>query len=100
MNDKIVFSNSVKTDEFFSRHSLYWDRFPHDWDEGSFIGSGFVGASIYHDEKNNLILKLGHTKIFDNRPASKNEKNRLFLNARLPIGYFKLQFQNKPTDAD
>lgn len=98
MNDKIVFSNSVKTDEFFSRHSLYWDRFPHDWDEGSFIGSGFVGASIYHDEKNNLILKLGHTKIFDNRPASKNEKNRLFLNARLPIGYFKLQFQNKPTE--
>ena len=95
MNDKIRFNNNVEPDKFFSRHSLCWERFPHDWDEGAFIGSGIVGASLYHDKNNNLILKLGHSGIFDNRPSGK-EKNRLFLNARLPIGYFELKCKSKP----
>ena len=95
MNDKIRFNNNVEPDKFFSRHSLCWERFPHDWDEGAFIGSGIVGASLYHDKNNNLILKLGHTGIFDNRPSGK-EQNRLFLNARLPIGYFELKCKSKP----
>lgn len=78
-----------------SYSDLVWDRFPHIWYEGAFVGNGIYGASVYHNENEDLIVKLGHTKIFDNRTPTEIEKDPLYLVARLPIGFFKLTAESK-----
>ncbi len=78
-----------------SYSDLVWESFPHIWYEGAFIGNGIYGAQINHNEKEELVVKLGHTKIFDNRTATEIEKDPLYLIARLPIGYFTLHTESK-----
>lgn len=78
-----------------SYSDLVWERFPHIWYEGAFVGNGIYGASVYHNENEDLIVKLGHTKTFDNREPTELENDLLYLSARLPIGYFKLHAESK-----
>lgn len=83
-----------------SYSDLVWDRFPHMWYEGAFVGNGIYGAQINHNESKELVVKLGHTKNFDNRTATEIEKDPLYLVARLPIGYFTLHTESKAVKCD
>ncbi len=81
--------------DFMSRQALKWTKLPRNWYEGSFLGNGFFGASLFHNKKDNFILKLGHTEIYDNRKNNETEKNHLFLTSRLPLGGFEFSFDSR-----
>ena len=84
-----VFRN-VDDEKFFSRHDMIWTKKPRSWDEAPFIGSGLVGSLLYFNSKNRLVLTLGDTSVYDNRPHTAEESNELFLTPRLPLGRFLL----------
>ena len=85
---KQVLIKNIDAEKFFSRHDMLWDKKPRNWNEAPFIGSGLVGSLLYFNGKNRLTLTIGDTSVYDNRPQSVNEKDKMFLTPRLPLGRF------------
>ena len=82
--------NSVDMGIFLKRHMILWEKKPHAWDDGPFIGGGLMGASLFFNNKSRLTLAIGDTGIYDNRLPTEKEKQNLFLTPRLPIGAFHI----------
>lgn len=80
----------IDIERFLSRHDMVWTKKPHAWYEGPFIGSGLVGSMLYYNSKNKLILTLGDTSVYDDRPQTAEEREPLYLSPRLPLGHFIL----------
>lgn len=79
--------------KFMSRHDLVFDEIPHIWYEAPFLGNGFMGAVVYFSEDNKkMIISLGHTCIYDNRPMEKVSDNMLYMTPRLPVGKTEIEF--------
>ena len=51
-------SDIVDWEKFLARNDLTWTAAPKAWDEGPFLGNGFVGAYLYHDPKNPGWLRV------------------------------------------
>ena len=82
--------NHTDMDAFLHRHMILWEKKPRAWDDGPFIGGGLMGSSLYFNSRNHLTLTIGDTGIYDNRPETEKETNKLFLTPRLPIGEFHI----------
>lgn len=87
----------MKDKTFYAKQNLKFTDFPRTQFEGSFIGNGSFGASIYHDEENALLIKTGHNEVFDIRPPldTEYESEPMFISCRIPIGYFKINTLSK-----
>ncbi|MBR1812064.1 MAG: hypothetical protein IJ766_10545 [Clostridia bacterium] len=86
MRDKVNYN--IDYASFLRRHAMQWEKKPRDWDEAPFVGSGHVGSLLYYNGKNRLTVTVGDTSVYDNRTATEQEKQNLFLTPRLPIGSF------------
>ena len=42
--------DTVDWEKFLGRNDLIWTAPPKAWDEGPFLGNGFIGAYLYHDK--------------------------------------------------
>ncbi len=62
---------------------------PDAWDNCAFLGNGTLGALPYH-ENGSFIIRLGHTGVYDNRPADLTVNGKMFQTPRLPVGLFRL----------
>ncbi|MBD2870042.1 glycosyl hydrolase family 95 catalytic domain-containing protein [Paenibacillus arenilitoris] len=73
---------------FLGRHDLTWSVKPVSWDEGAFIGNGWIGAMAYSEEhrlkRNVLRFVLGRTDVTAKRPAGGYPP-------RVPIGELHLE---------
>ncbi len=91
----------IDWEKFMSRHDIVCDDLPHKWDEGAYLGNGTLGALLYHNEVDNIIIKLGHTGVYDNRPAKGVHVNdKMFQTPRLPIGDFVLKTVGEVKDGN
>ena len=89
---------AIDWEKFLAKSDIVCEDLPHKWDEGAFLGNGNFGALLYHNENEELIIKLGHTCIHDNRPPKGVHVNdKMFQTARLPIGDFVLKTVGKVT---
>ncbi|WP_328323069.1 MULTISPECIES: glycosyl hydrolase family 95 catalytic domain-containing protein [unclassified Streptomyces] len=67
---------------------MVWQTMPATWEEGPFLGNGFLGSGIYAEPDANAIrFNVQHSEVQDHRP----EFGSIFGLARLPIGYFTLE---------
>ncbi|GHJ39810.1 hypothetical protein Sm713_54190 [Streptomyces sp. TS71-3] len=67
---------------------LVWQKLPATWEEGPFLGNGFLGSGIYAEPGANAVrFNVQHSEVQDHRP----EFGSIFGLARLPIGYFTLE---------
>lgn len=83
--------------DFLAGADLRWRRMPQAWDEGPFLGNGFLGSGVYAELGANAIrFTVQHTQVQDHRP----EFGSLFGLARLPIGYFTLEPAGTITGVD
>ncbi|MEW1859173.1 glycoside hydrolase family 95-like protein [Streptomyces sp. NPDC088194] len=74
--------------EILADSDLVWQKMPATWEEGPFLGNGFLGSGIYAEPGANAIrFNVQHSEVQDHRP----EFGSIFGLARLPIGYFTLE---------
>lgn len=73
---------------FLGRHDLTWSVKPVSWDQGAFIGNGWLGAMVYGEEhrlkRNVLRFVLGRTDVTARRPEGG-------FSPRVPIGELHLE---------
>jgi alpha-L-fucosidase 2 len=79
---------NVDWPSFMARHDLTWSVKPSSWNEGAFIGNGFIGAMIYseeHREKRNVLrFVLGCTDVTAQKPGGG-------FPPRVPVGELHLE---------
>lgn len=93
--------NKLSVSKFMSRHDLVFTDIPHIWYEAPFLGNGFMGATLYFSEDNKqMIINLGHTCVYDNRPIESPSDDQMYLTPRLPIGKIAVGFDGTVTDVD
>ncbi len=87
---------------FYKKQNLVFKEFPKTQFEGAFIGNGTFGASLFHDEDNALLVKIGHNEVFDIRPEldTEYESEPMFISCRIPIGYFKIETDSPACSCD
>ena len=67
---------------------LVWQRMPVKWEQGPYLGNGFLASGIYAEPGANAVrFNVQHSEVQDHRP----EFGSIFGLARLPIGYFTLE---------
>ncbi|QKW10276.1 Tat pathway signal sequence domain protein [Streptomyces sp. NA04227] len=69
---------------------LVWQKMPKSWDEGPFLGNGFLGTGVYAEpgaETTAVRFTVQHSEVQDHRP----EFGTLFGLGRLPVGHFTLE---------
>lgn len=65
-----------------------WRTLPASWEEGPFLGNGFLGTGVYAEPDANAVrFTVQHSEVQDHRP----EFGSLFGLARLPIGHLTLE---------
>jgi hypothetical protein len=75
-------------ERFLGDADLVWKRMPQTWNEGPFLGNGFLGSGIYAVRDANAVrFNVQHSEVQDHRP----EYGALFGLARLPIGHLTLE---------
>jgi alpha-L-fucosidase 2 len=83
--------------DFLAGADLRCRRLPKSWDEGPFLGNGFLGTGVYAEPGANAIrFTVQHTQVQDHR----SEFGSLFGPARLPIGSFTLEPAGAITGVD
>jgi alpha-L-fucosidase 2 len=83
--------------EILADSDLVWQKMPATWEEGPFLGNGFLGCGVYAEPGANAVrFTVQHSEVQDHRP----EFGSLFGLARLPIGYFTLEPVGAVTDVD
>src|SRR5689334_25010787 len=74
--------------EILAGSDMVWQKMPATWQEGPFLGNGFLGSGIYAEPGANAVrFNVQHSEVQDHRP----QFGSLFGLARLPIGYLTLQ---------
>jgi hypothetical protein len=74
--------------EILAGSDLVWQTMPATWEEGPYLGNGFLGSGIYAEPGANAIrFNVQHSEVQDHRP----EFGSIFGLARLPIGHFTLE---------
>jgi len=58
--------------------------------EGVFTGNGLLGTMTYLGGKNSIRVDIGRTDVYDHRT---NSADKLFDQARLPLGHFEIEFE-------
>jgi alpha-L-fucosidase 2 len=81
---------------FLARHDLVWKKVPRAWEEGAFLGNGFVGAMMHATGESALGWELGRTDVGDRRPDAEGLRAR----NRLPIGSLHLETAGALKSAD
>ncbi|WP_246320044.1 glycosyl hydrolase family 95 catalytic domain-containing protein [Paenibacillus qinlingensis] len=83
-----MIKTSIDWPSFMARHDLTWSVKPNSWNEGAFIGNGFIGAMIYseeHREKRHVLrFVLGCTDVTAQKP-------RGGFPPRVPVGELHLE---------
>jgi alpha-L-fucosidase 2 len=76
---------------------MVWRRVPTGWDNGPFLGNGFLGVQVYRGpEPTVLRFMLSHSLVQDQRPQWEAAVGL----SRLPIGYLTLTFAGAITAVD
>lgn len=70
--------------------SMEWDALGSDYYSGAILGNGLLGVNIYKPEEKTIHFDVGRSDVVDNRLDQFPNVNKLFVRARLPIGYFSL----------
>jgi alpha-L-fucosidase 2 len=77
--------------------NMVWRRVPTGWDDGPFLGNGFLGVQVYRGpEPNVLRFMLSHSLVQDQRAQWEAAIGL----SRLPIGYLTLTFPGAITGVD
>lgn len=78
--------------------AMVWRRLPGGWQEGPFLGNGFLGVHLYQKsgEGNVLRFMLNHSLVQDQR----GQWEAAIGYSRLPIGYLTLTFAGTVTGVD
>ncbi|MDR6550137.1 glycosyl hydrolase family 95 catalytic domain-containing protein [Paenibacillus qinlingensis] len=83
-----MIKTKVDWPSFMARHDMTWSVKPNSWNEGAFIGNGFLGAMIYseeHREKRNVLrFVLGCTDVTAQKPGGG-------FPPRVPVGELHLE---------
>lgn len=77
-------------DAFMEQQAMHWDALGKNYYSGAILGNGLLGLNIYQPEKEAVRFAVGRTDVTDNRVGLYPEISKLYTQARLPIGYFKL----------
>ncbi|MEV6158030.1 glycoside hydrolase family 95-like protein [Nonomuraea sp. NPDC052129] len=90
-----------KTDEYgdvLRDAAMIWKRLPSGWQNGPFLGNGFLGVHVYNKggEGNVLRFMLSHSLVQDQR----GQWEAAIGYSRLPIGYLTLTFAGTVTAVD
>lgn len=75
---------------FMDQQAMQWDAIGRNYYSGVLLGNGLLGVNIYQPEKEALRFAIGRSDVTDNRVALYPAASKLYTQARLPIGYFKL----------
>lgn len=75
---------------FMEKQAMEWDSIGQNYYSGALLGNGLLGLNIYKPEKDALRFTIGRSDVVDNRVALYPQASKLYTQARLPIGYFKL----------
>ncbi|MCT9931300.1 hypothetical protein N5079_13840 [Planotetraspora sp. A-T 1434] len=78
--------------------TMVWKRLPSGWQNGPFLGNGFLGVHVYNKggEGNVLRFMLNHSLVQDQR----GQWEAAIGYSRLPIGYLTLTFAGTVTAVD
>jgi alpha-L-fucosidase 2 len=77
--------------EFLSGHDMIWEEIPTNWEDRPFLGNGLMGTMLSKQpERHSLRLDVFRSDVQDHRDDAHGAPG--FSRARLPIGYFLLEF--------
>lgn len=90
---------NINWPNFISRHNLFWEELPLQFNEGAFTGNGRVGMMVYiSKEDNGVVFSLGRTDVTDHRKAPDKKTSFgvkgasvVFDYCRLPVGKLLLK---------
>lgn len=80
---------------FMEQQAMRWDALGKNYYSGAILGNGLLGLNIYQPEGDVVRFAVGRTDVTDNRTALYPEVGKLYTQARLPIGYFKLMAKGR-----
>jgi hypothetical protein len=84
--------DTVDFEKFLARNDLIWTAAPKTWDEGPFLGNGFIGAYLYHDPKNPgwLRVELSRSDLY-NRLSAVDSSGKLIECFRYASGHLYIK---------
>ncbi|WP_316831745.1 glycosyl hydrolase family 95 catalytic domain-containing protein [Pedobacter aquatilis] len=85
---------------FMQAQNLKWDRLGKNYYEGVILGNGLLGINIYEQAQNIIRFDIGRSDVVDNRTAVAPQVNKLYTQARLPIGHFELGTKSAITSSE
>lgn len=97
----MIIKNTLNLEKFINKQNPVWKALPHKWQEAPFLANGFFGCTVYFDTENKkMILALGHTCVYDNRPLDPALDETLIKIPRLPVGNVEVSFAGTVTGVD
>ena len=97
----MIIKNTLNLEKFINKQNPVWKSLPHKWQEAPFLANGFFGCTVYFDGENKkMILALGHTCVYDNRPLDPALDETLIKIPRLPVGNIEVSFAGTVTGVD
>jgi len=92
-------AQNVDWTSFMEKQALNWNTLGKNYYEGALLGNGLLGINLYSTTSNVLRFDIGRKDVIDNRDKLYPNVNKLFNQARLPIGHFDLKTIGTITDA-